>query len=60
MQEVANYDLVCEHGKWRHLKDCRTYTNRAQIDLAELDLTDEAKARLAKAALGWPAGLKHF
>ena len=57
----ANYDLAAaEHGRWRHVKDCRNYINAAMADLAEVSLSDQAKLKLAGAAKAWPAVLARF
>lgn len=53
----ASYDVTAEHGRWRHVKDCRLYVNAAMADLAEVALSAEAKAKIVNAAKAWPAVL---
>ena len=56
----ASYDLAAEHGRWRHVKDCRTYINSAMADVASMDLSQANKEALALAAKAWPAVLRRL
>ena len=56
----GNYDRAAEHGRWRHVKDCRVYINPAMADLASINLRPEDKEAIATAAKAWPAVLKRL
>ena len=56
----SSYDLAAEHGRWRHVKDCKTYIISAMADVASIELSSKNREDINLAAKAWPAVLRRL